>query len=112
MQRIRWFAFALIAALVLAQALGAMHRIAHFGHAPSHAQEAAGSGHWVAALFDAHGEKECPLLDGVAHDLITAATTTSADLPKARLLAHSEGEALARFAALFNARGPPVSFFA
>jgi hypothetical protein len=122
--------FGLLAlALLLAQALALMHRVAHApqlqagvqrpaaaalehdhhvhdGHDPGH--EADG---WLAALF-AHegGDPGCRVLDSLGHDAMTCppALQAAAAVP-AFLLSFSLGEFLARRAALFEARGPPAA---
>ncbi|WP_295986097.1 hypothetical protein [uncultured Variovorax sp.] len=127
-------AFALALALVLASALGLMHRTLHAhagsGHAveaveakgPAHghtadahagASPAHAAHHGLAALFDDHedGSALCLIMDQLQHD---AATTTVLlpilpGLPPTPVLAFMQGEALRRWVALFDARGPPVT---
>jgi hypothetical protein len=108
----------LVAGLVLSQAVGVLHggahalpghghtgpaiAVDHAAHAPDH----------LAALFDDHesGSDDCRLLDQLAHgDLLL--TVPPAALPvvvPTFFLLRSEGEALARWASLFDARGPPA----
>lgn len=128
----RWCLAWLLAALVCAQALGFMHRIVHAGHgghparagaqAQAHAEphghalaaddRAGAPGGWIAALFSAHADESgCRLFDGVGQPALSlpAAPSMPVLLPgdaRLRLLA---GEFVARWAALFDARGPPVS---
>ncbi|WP_295529853.1 hypothetical protein [uncultured Pseudacidovorax sp.] len=119
--------------LVIASALGLMHRTLHMhaggghavaveAHAPhlGHAADAHGAEpfahaahHGLAALFDDHedGSALCLILDQLQHD---AATPTIVllmlpTLPPAAVLAFMQGEALRRWVALFDARGPPVT---
>lgn len=130
-------AVALALALVLASALGLMHRTLHAhaggGHAveaveadgPAHghtadapagassAHAAHAAHHGLAALFDDHedGSALCLIMDQLQHD---AATTTVLlpilpGLPPTPVLAFMQGEALRRWVALFDARGPPVT---
>lgn len=115
--------FGLLAlALVLAQALALMHRVAHAPDAAPGVQQPAGAvlgdehdhergeAGWLAALF-AHegGDPGCRVLDSLGHDAMACppALHASTAVP-AFILSLSLGEFLARRAALFEARGPPV----
>lgn len=90
--------------LVAAQALGLMHRVVHGQHDHEH-------GHGgIAALFDSHDEEDagCRLFDPLNHE--GAATVSPLVLPvvlSSFFLNFSQGECLARWATLFDARGPP-----
>lgn len=97
-------------ALVAAQALGFAHRVAH-GHGQ-------GQGHGLGTatavssgdLFAGHeGQPACLLYDQLSGTAITPAVPVLCTpvIPPAFYLAVAQGEALARFAALFDARGPP-----
>lgn len=134
----RGFALAwlLVAALLLAQLLGLMHGVVHgpqahlhshvhqelasaqASHDHSHDHEhsiAAQDDHgdsWLASLFASHdGDSDCRLFDQASHghaapalpmlSLPLVLCTVAFDL--------SRGEALARWAALFDARGPPLT---
>lgn len=126
-------AIALAWVLVFSSALGLMHRTlhAHAGgahaavagaHAMGHGHAAGAPGaepfthaahHGLASLFDDHedGSALCLILDQLQHD---AATPTLVllmlpTLPPAAVLAFMQGEALRRWVALFDARGPPVT---
>ena len=126
-------AIVLAGVLVFASALGLMHRTLHMHAGGGHAAvvEAHGPGdgpvaeaqgeqpfahaahHGLAALFDDHedGSALCLILDQLQHD---AATPTIVllmlpTLPPAAVLAFMQGEALRRWVALFDARGPPVT---
>lgn len=112
---VRWLAV-LAMALVLAQTLGLMHRITHAGAAgvagavPQQAQHAQPTeGNWVASLFAGHaGDNDCRLYDPLNHE--GAPTVAVLALPLALssfFLACVEGDFVARWAALFDARGPP-----
>ncbi len=125
----------LAAALLLAQVLGLMHGVVHgpqahlhshvhhdlaFAHA-SHdhddrdhsaiAQDERGGG-WLESLFSSHeGDSDCRLFDQASHGQ-AAPTFPMLSLPpvlSSVAFDISRGEALARWAALFDARGPPSS---
>jgi hypothetical protein len=103
--------------------LGVMHRALHApghpavgawvadnGQAP-HAGKASHSGRGLFALFGPHSDAECDAYDqlssapaalGVPLLIVPAAP------PSAAVLARREGAALARWVALFDARGPPA----
>jgi len=115
--------FGLLAlALLLAQALALMHRVAHAPHGAAvsaHRADAVLEQHhehehdepgWLAALF-AHegGDPGCRVLDSLGHDAIACPPALHAPTAvPAFILSLSLGEFLARRAALFEARGPPV----
>ncbi len=91
-------------ALVAAQALGLMHQVVHAQH--DHGHEQGG----IAALFDSHeeGGLECRLFDPLNHDAPPAITSLVLPVVTAFFfLDRFDGEFLARWAALFDARGPP-----
>ncbi|GAA4334157.1 hypothetical protein GCM10023165_09830 [Variovorax defluvii] len=103
-------------ALWLATTLGLMHRTLH-GHALSHAPAAAAGQsetghpvHGLSALFGGHGsDADCRLYDQLSHGpaaLCVPALMLPVQLPAATFL-FLLGEALARWVALFDARGPP-----
>ncbi|OUM03365.1 hypothetical protein [Variovorax sp. JS1663] len=105
-------------ALWLATTLGLMHRTLH-GHALLHAPaavagqgEAGDAGHGLSALFGGHGsDADCRLYDQLSHGpaaLCVPALMLPVQLPAATFL-FLEGEALARWVALFDARGPPAT---
>lgn len=109
---------ALLAAVVLAQLLGFVHRVAHAGGAAvSSAAAAAGEpasgtpvGAWPGALF-AHDEASCRVFDGAGlqagvpyHPCAPAAVGATASE------AHPcAAEFVARRVVPFDARGPPFS---
>jgi hypothetical protein len=107
-----WF---LLSALVLAQALGLMHRAVHLPHGQAHAQEHTLHEHtphehgWVAELFAGHDDDStCRLFDPL--NLEGAACVPAVVLPALAALFFLEtlqGDFVARWAALFDARGPP-----
>ena len=118
----------LAASLLLAQLLGLMHgvvhgpqahlhshsRVHHDGHHPEHSAlahaEEEGDGGWLAALFSSHdGDSDCRLFDQASHGQ-AAPSLPLLSLPlvlSTAVFDISRGEALARWAALFDARGPP-----
>lgn len=118
----------LAGALLLAQLLGLMHGVvhgpqahlhshhesafAHTSHDHDHADTAQDEheGNWLASLFSSHGgDSDCRLFDQASQghaapvlpmlSLPLVLCTVAFDI--------SRGEALARWAALFDARGPP-----
>ena len=112
-------------ALWLATTLGFVHRTIHGPlAAPAEAQsqsraadtaapraDDAAHAHGMAALFGEHSDADCRLYDQLSHG--PAAPCVPAILLPAMLpaatFAFLEGEALARWVALFDARGPPVA---
>ena len=100
-------------ALLAAQALGFMHRVTHAPHlhtAAAQAGEAAHGDGWLERLFAGHDEDSCRLIDSLSHGGAAAPQAVCAPLvPAAYLLPLWAGQALARWAALFDARGPPPS---
>ena len=103
-------------ALWFATTLGLLHRTIH-GHAAAQAQavavvdegQADHAAHGLSALFGTHSDADCRLYDQLSHGpaaLCVPALVLPAMLPAATLL-YLEGEALARWVALFDARGPP-----
>ncbi|MFC5520908.1 hypothetical protein [Polaromonas jejuensis] len=121
-------AWLLVFALLAAQILGLMHGVVHgpqahlhgSGHGHPHVHDddhsdAADADHgdsWLASLFSSHdGDSDCRLFDQASHGS-AAPAVTALSLPMALssfVLAISQGEALARWAALFDARGPPLT---
>jgi hypothetical protein len=130
------FAWLLAAVLVMTQTFAAMHGVVHadrhsqhssgesFRNA-SHAQihevsdghhhadtTAASVGHSLSDLFSLHQEEsDCRLFDQASHDGALAKVPASL-LPMAPppfTVALFQGNALARWAALFDARGPPLT---
>lgn len=121
-------AMALAIALLLAQTLGLMHGLTHgqthgvVKYAEKHAhhgaahldfhdhQEQSVQGNWLESLFSSHdGEPDCRLYDQASHASAAPAVapvSLPAVLPSP-VVAIFQGEALARWAALFDARGPP-----
>ncbi|WP_431095585.1 hypothetical protein [Polaromonas aquatica] len=125
----------LAATLLLAQLLGLMHGVVHVPQAhldspvdhefaSAHAshdhgdhdhsatvQDEHGSG-WLESLFSSHGDdSDCRLFDQASHGQ-AAPVLPMLSLPlvlSSVAFDISRGEALARWAALFDARGPPSS---
>ncbi|MBC7610202.1 MAG: hypothetical protein H7228_11630 [Polaromonas sp.] len=109
----------LVFALVLAQMLGLMHGVVHdVGHDPQQGalhqevNENLHKGNWLASLFSFHdGDHDCRLYDQASHGSAAPAVAPvnlPAALPPA-VVAIFQSEALARWAALFDARGPPLT---
>ena len=87
-------------ALVGAQALGLAHQVLH-------GQAAAISG--TGLFADHEGEPACPLYDQLSGAAITPDVPVLCvpAIPPLFIIAFAQGESLARWAALFDARGPP-----
>lgn len=121
------FVLALALAVWLAATLGLVHRTVHvpglgtvaaLTHAPGPAAgdaQAPAHAHapGIAGLFEIHanGDVDCRLYDQLAHGSATPSVPLLA-LPvflPAATFAWLEGEVLARWVALFDARGPPSS---
>jgi hypothetical protein len=120
-------------AVLIAQALGLMHGVLHRADMPSttHLQspasapadrsnqlwrftetEGASDVHdWIRALFSSHEDSsDCRLYDQASHGNV-ALTSVPAWLPSvmiSSIIDLSRSDALARWAALFEARGPPL----
>jgi hypothetical protein len=110
-----WF---VLLALVSMQALGLMHSIAHGvrsasvpGIAARQAAVVDPSGqHWEAGLFSGHSDDAgCLLYDQLSHGGCAPVPVPAAlpVIPPAFFLQWFQGEFLVRWAALFDARGPP-----
>jgi hypothetical protein len=107
-----------MAALWFAGTLGLMHRSLHLpglAQASSavqagHADGAGGhASHGIASLFGVHSDAECRLYDQLSHGsgvLGVPMVVLPVFLPSATF-AYLQGEAIARWIALFDARGPP-----
>ena len=117
-------ALLLAAVLVMTQTLGVIHTITHgssgsllhsydHDHDHEHAEvEASSSSHVFTALFSSHQEaSDCRLYDQASHDggLLAAMQSTLPVMPPPFTVAIFQGEALARWAALFDARGRPLT---
>ena len=112
----RALAVVLAVALWFAGTLGLMHRSLHVPGLPAAAAQAAQivhkhAGHHLASLFGDHTDAECRLYDQLAHGSAAPGVplvVLPMLLPSATF-AFLQGEALARWVALFDARGPPSS---
>ena len=115
-------AWVLACTLLLAQTLGLMHGVVHVpsahvhssGHEHDHA-DAADADHgtgWLASLFSLHdGDSDCRLFDQASHGS-TVPALVAVVFPmvlSSFVFDISRGETLARWAALFDARGPPLT---
>ncbi|HSV34539.1 MAG TPA: hypothetical protein VLI46_03220 [Ramlibacter sp.] len=128
MQARRGLVWLLFSALVAAQALGLMHRVVHgpqaqlaLGFAAEHdpyagnphspgADRAHDHGaHWSAALFAGHDDDStCRLFDPLNHEGPPAVPALALPMGLSSFLFQwFQAEALVRWAALFDARGPP-----
>jgi hypothetical protein len=111
-------------ALLLAPLLGLMHGVVHGSGGPLHDQHApvhAGDGHahdhadshgWLADVFSVHADDaDCRVYDQACHsDGVPAAPALVLPIVlSAFVFQFLEGEVLARRAALFEARGPPLT---
>jgi hypothetical protein len=114
----RAFIVALAFALWIAGTLGVMHRSLHV---PGLAEAAAAmqatpqggvhkhADHGLGSLFGEHTDAECRLYDQLAHGSAAPGVplvVLPILLPSATF-AYLQGEAIARWIALFDARGPP-----
>jgi hypothetical protein len=109
---------ALAFALWIAGTLGVMHRSLHvpgLAQAAAAVQQASQSGvhkhaaHGLGSLFGEHTDAECRLYDQLEHGS-TAPSVPLVVLPillPSATFAYLQGEAIARWIALFDARGPP-----
>ena len=129
-------ALLLAAVLVMTQTLGVIHGMTHGaagsslhahdqGHDHDHEHEhehehehvhdgadASGASHFLTALFSSHQKaSDCRLYDQASHDgvLVIATPPALPVVPPPVTVAIFQGEALARWAALFDARGPPLT---
>ena len=116
--------FLLAAVLVMTQTLGLVHAITHGSsgsslyfedkfHDHDHdVAKAPGVNHFLVSLFSLHHDvSDCRLFDQASHDGGLAMAVKSAPpvvLPPLTV-AIFQGEAFARWAALFDARGPPLT---
>ena len=103
-------------ALLVAPAVGHMHRIVHgpqtqTPQARVHAPHAQAQAHGVADLFAVHGDdSSCRLFDQLTHsDALPAMAVPALPLLLVPFLFRRlERDIVAREAALFDARGPPA----
>jgi hypothetical protein len=111
-------------ALLLAPLMGLMHGVAHGAGGPLHGQPAhvheddghahdhADSHGWLADVFSVHADAgDCRVYDQLCHsDGVSAAPALVLPMFLSAFVFHFlEGEVLARRAALFEARGPPLT---
>ncbi len=113
-------ALLLAAVLLMTQTLGVVHTITHDSSGSSlhlqddghdHAEaEAPVVNQFLASLFSLHQDvSDCRLYDQASHDggLVMAIQSTLPRAPPPLTVSRFQGEVLARWAALFDARGPP-----
>ena len=117
MQLRRGLLWLVLFALVSAQTLGLMHRVVHPSNiehaAATVVAEPAGAGEarsWVAGLFGLHDDSGCRVFDqlGQGGFLPSVPVVLLPLLLPSFVLQWFQGEVLARWAALFDARGPPT----
>jgi hypothetical protein len=112
------FAVVLALALVCAQSLGLWHRLVHLGPSQSMGlglaqatvADAAPAQGLLAKLFSNHqGDPDCQFFDHASYgDAVGAAGAVAVALALApRILVAIQGPFIARWHALFQARGPP-----
>ena len=123
--RAAWGYLALV--LLLAPMLGLMHGVVHGAagslhtaqahdhdadnHAHEHAHEHAEGDAWLADLFSVHADdSDCRVYDQLCHsEILSAPPVLVLPVVLSSFVFHFlEGEVLARWAALFEARGPPL----
>ncbi len=117
---VRLLVSVLALALVLSQSLGQLHAIKHgrLAAAPHvmGTQEACKTHHsngFLEQLFSSHNSStDCRLYDQFSdgHAMPVVALMLLPVVLPSLLVATFQGEALARWAALFDARGPPLTF--
>lgn len=101
---------ALLAMFVLAQTLGWIHRGAHGTGVPVHASSAAAADTAGDLFGHDAGSNECRVYDALGHaDCAPAPLLALPAFAPAAVLAATLGDFVARWAALFDARGPPPS---
>lgn len=125
----QWLVAIMLLCVLAAHALGSMHGIVHAFHAgtaqsaqseqPSFAlKHDPGAGLALApdgleALFSSHGsDGDCRLFDALGQQhgpALCAPALSQAQAPCIHLLRHLAGACVARWAAFFDARGPPAS---
>ena len=117
---VRLLVSGLVIALLLSQSLGQLHAIKHGGligtqHAASghESHEDHHHGGFLEQLFSSHSSStDCRLYDQLSdsHAMPAVALMALPVVLPSLLVATFHGEALARWAALFDARGPPLTF--
>lgn len=100
----------MLCAWLLLQALALLHRVGHAPHADTASANAVNST-WQPWLAHEVGDVDCLVLDQIGHaDAVVDTPVSTATLPPVdRWLAAVAGPVLARQAAGFLARGPPVT---
>ena len=105
-------------ALLAAQTLGLMHRVVHAdarnlptltAHELQEDRGLAAGESWIAGLFSSHDDPGCRLFDQLAQGAMIPELPVMhlPVLAPVSILLWFQGEYLARWAALFDARGPP-----
>lgn len=116
-----WWSAWLVVSLLLAQTLGLLHAVQHgepsttrhtVVQAHAHAHESHHHDGFLEQLFSSHSSSsDCRLYDqaGSSHALPSVAVAMLPIVLPPTVVALFHGEAIARWAALFNARGPPLT---
>lgn len=114
---LRQWVFGITLALLVSLLLGQVHAVKHGGPTGAHHAEPAHELHhdhdFLEQLFANHlSETDCRLFDQLAdsHGMPAAAVLVLPVVMPLATVAVFQGEALARWAALFDARGPPLTF--
>ena len=115
-------ALLLAAVLVMTQTLGVVHAVQHdssgsllHSHNDGHEHgeaETPSANDFLASIFSTHQDvSDCRLFDQASHGggLAMASQPALPGTPPPLFVAIFQGEALARWAALFDARGPPLT---
>ena len=107
----------LAVALLLSQSLGRLHAIKHGGLASPHQvaalHETQHNAGFLEQLFSSHKTREeCRLYDQLSdgHAMPAVAVVVLPVLMPSLAMVMLQGEAIRRWAALFDARGPPLTF--
>ena len=114
---VKLWVLVLAAALLLSQSLGQLHAVKHGGPAGPHqvaaVHETQHNGGFLEQLFSSHKTgSDCRLYDQLSDGYATPAVVTVVlpVLMPSLAMVMLQGEAISRWAALFDARGPPLTF--
>jgi hypothetical protein len=114
---LRLWALGMLVALLLSQSLGQWHAVKHPGlngtNEAARVHVSHGHAGFIDQLFSSHSsDADCRLYDqlGDGHAMPGVAAVVLPVVMPSLLVAIFAGQALARWAALFDARGPPLTF--
>jgi hypothetical protein len=114
---LRFWVFGMLVALLLSQSLGQLHAVKHPGLNGENEAASVHASHdhedFFDQIFSSHSSgADCRLYDqlGDGHAMPGVAAVVLPVVLPSLLVAIFAGEALARWAALFDARGPPLTF--